>query len=256
MKISTLWLGFGLCGLTTGAIVWAQNIRPPAMDKTTIKNATAVRGQEAAAIVATPAVKPSALKPLPLYDSTHLSASMFARPLPPEPKPAPPAPPAPPPPAPQPPPPPPDPLAGYVYTGTVTVGGIRLALLENKQMKTGQYVQIGDNFLGGRVAQIESGQITLQMNGANRMVPKSLAVNLVPLDKSAAFLGGGPNGPGGPGGMPNPGAPMPMMMGDNAAMMQAQMMQAQAEAMQSAMGQKMMMDLGGAPATLEFRMAK
>src|SRR5689334_14944986 len=125
MKISTLGMGFALCGVTVGAIVWAQNSRPTAIGNAKMSVAALPTGAST-----TPTTTASSQKPLHYYDSAHISAGMFARPLPPA------APPPPPPPAPKPevkppPPPPPDPFANYVYTGTFTIGDQRVAILEN-----------------------------------------------------------------------------------------------------------------------------
>ena len=234
MKISTLWLGFGLCGVTVGAIVWAQTGHTPPLGAPTtgVSKSTSVTG--------TPTVNTSMSKPLPFYGSNQISERLFARPLPPAPTIASPTETVKPPPPSVQPLPPPDPLADYVYSGTVIMGDKRMALLENTKTKDGQFVKVGDTFHGGLVTQIEAGQVSLRLGDAMRMMPKSLAINLTPLDRNAAFLGGGQTGPGGPGG--RPGGPGNAMQGNaeaQAAMMQAAMMQAQSEAMRAAMEQAM-----------------
>ncbi len=255
MKISTLWIGFGLCGVTVGAIVWAQNSRPVVTENRVTGTPQVVAQASKPSGVSAAPVSATAPRSLLFYNSAQISGSMFARPTPPAPEPPAPTPPAP---RPQPPimPPPPDPLENYIYTGTVTIDNQRLALLEDRRTKVGTYVKIGDRFLGSAtVIQVESGQVMLSMGGTTRALPRSTVINLTPLDKSAAFLGNGQNGPGGSGGAPVPGGPMSggAMPAAAQAMMQAQAMQVEADTMRAVMANKMQMD-GGAT-TLEFKLA-
>ncbi|HLK59112.1 MAG TPA: hypothetical protein VKU00_21300 [Chthonomonadaceae bacterium] len=256
MQRSALWIGLGLCGVTLGVFVWAQNKRPATTGKAgdhislTPVNVTSAGGSaKASGGVAKPAHNTPGMRPLPFYDTNQISERMFARPLPPEPKPLPPPPP--PKPVVLPPPPPPDPLAPYVYSGTVTLGDERMALLEDTRTRDGKYVKVGDMFMGGMVTQIEPGQVTIQMGEGMRTLAKSTTINLTPLNKSAAFLGGGqngPGGPGGPGGMPAPGGPPPMV--NTSFDMGAMQAQAQAEMMQAVQSKLQM--VGGGDVVVEF----
>lgn len=140
-------------------------------------------------------------------------ASMFGEPQPPAPKPVPP----PPPPKPAPPPPPVevDPFADWAYTGTVSFSGQKMALLENVKSKEGQYLRIGESFMGGQVSEINDSQVTLMAGGKMRQLTKQQNVNLVPLNASAAPGGqtGQPGMPPPPGGAPPPPGSVTMMGG-------------------------------------------
>jgi len=94
-----------------------------------------------------------------------------------------------------------DPFAQVVYTGTVTIGEEKQALLENQRTKEGWYLHQGDPFMGAKIVRIDDNAITLNVHGQMRRIPKSNVYNLVPLDfqagastdRSAAILRG-PNG--------------------------------------------------------------
>ncbi len=136
-------------------------------------------------------------------------ASMFGEPIPPAPKPIV-TPPPPPPPKPiVTPPVEVDPFADWAYTGTVSFNGQKMALLENIKSKEGQYLHIGESFLGGQVSEINDNQVSMMAGGKIRQLAKQQNINLVPLNANAAS-GGQPGQPGMPGmpGMPG-GAPPP-----------------------------------------------
>lgn len=97
-----------------------------------------------------------------------------------------------------------DPFADYAYTGTVSLDGRMMALIENTKTKEGQYLSEGAPFMGGTIQQINERGVTIAVAGSSRMLAKTDNFNLTPLDKSAPFLQGGGNRPGQPG---PPGAP-------------------------------------------------
>jgi hypothetical protein len=160
---------------------------------------------------ATPDEKPQAngRRSLEFY-TKGANAILFNEPLPPEPKPvvikiAPP------------PPPPPvklpvqpveiDPFVDWAYTGTVTLNGQKMVLLENTKTKEGQYLRVGESFLGGQVMEITEANVVMMMGRKPRQLFKSQTFNLVPLNASAAGAGGAPGQP--PPGMPPPPGGMP-----------------------------------------------
>ena len=142
-------------------------------------------------------------KPVDYY-AAGITPSLFG-PTPPAPKPAPKLPPPPPIKVAE-----PDPFGDYVYNGTVSIDGRKMALLENSKTKEGQYVSIGQPFLGGQVTAIDERQVIVSLGTTNKTVAKTDDYKLVSLDKNAPFLneGGNPGGapPGAPGGPP-PGGP-------------------------------------------------
>ncbi len=115
-----------------------------------------------------------------------------------------------------------DPFVDYAYTGTVSTGDTKMALVENSKTKEGQYLKVGDSFLGGSITAIADRSVTVNVAGVARTMAKNEDFSLTPLNKSAAYLTaappaapGGPQagGPGGatmgmPGGMQIPGINM------------------------------------------------
>ncbi|MCW3053341.1 MAG: hypothetical protein JWN14_2511, partial [Chthonomonadales bacterium] len=97
-----------------------------------------------------------------------------------------------------------DPFAQVVYTGTVTIGDEKQALLENQRTKEGWYLHQGDPFMGAKIVRIDDSAVTLNVHGQMRRIPKSNVYNLVPLDAQAGSTptrnASDPRGPGGPGG--------------------------------------------------------
>jgi len=98
-----------------------------------------------------------------------------------------------------------DPFAQVVYTGTVTIGDEKQALLENQRTKEGWYLHQGDPFMGAKIVRIDDNAVTLNLHGQMRRIPKSSVYNLVPLDAQAGSTpnrnASDPRGPGGPGGV-------------------------------------------------------
>jgi hypothetical protein len=113
---------------------------------------------------------------------------MFSAPQPPAPKPPPivkekPAPPVYVPPI--------NPFAEWSYNATVSMGDDKMALLENTRTKEGHWVQVGDKFLQlAEVGSITDQMVTLKTGAKPTLLAKSDTINVVPLDKSAAFMTG------------------------------------------------------------------
>jgi len=122
-----------------------------------------------------------------------------------------------------------NPFSDYSYTGTVTMNGSIVALVENTKTKEGQFLKQGDPFLGGKVSDLNDRTLTVDVAGTPQMLAKSDNYKLTPFDKSAAYLTAPPPAaPGAPGqgGMPGmPGMPggTPGQAGDRAARMKAWM---------------------------------
>ena len=109
-----------------------------------------------------------------------------------------------------------NPFADWSYTGTVTMGETKMALVENTKTKEGQYLKQGENFLGAQVSQVTDQMVSFMAGSKPYLLAKSDNVNVVQLDRSAPYLNGGqPGAPGQPqpGGAPptgaQPGAPPP-----------------------------------------------
>ena len=93
-----------------------------------------------------------------------------------------------------------DPFAQWSYTGTVHMGDITMALLENTSTKEGQYVKSGDRFMGAQVQSITDQMVTLTNAGKPSMLAKADTIMVTPLSQNAT--GAAP--PGQPG-QPQPG---------------------------------------------------
>lgn len=105
-----------------------------------------------------------------------------------------------------------DPFVDFVFSGSASMNGEPVALIENKKTRAGTYVKIGEEFkpdpsasLGAKVTQINDRSITLDIAGKPRILAKNEDFKLVPLDKPAAFLTAQPATPNGVPGAPQPG---------------------------------------------------
>lgn len=101
-----------------------------------------------------------------------------------------------------------NPFADWSYTGTVTVGESKMALIENAKTKEGRYLKQGEEFQGAQVSQVTDQMVTMTAGTKPYLLAKSDNVNIVPLDKSAPYLSGGAQ-PGQPVPPPPGGAPAP-----------------------------------------------
>lgn len=79
-----------------------------------------------------------------------------------------------------------NPLSSWSYTGTVTMGDQTMALLENQQSHEGQYVKIGDTFLGAKVVSVSDQMVTLKSGDKPTLLAKSDNITVTPFDRSAA----------------------------------------------------------------------
>jgi hypothetical protein len=181
-------------GAALGVIVLAQTSSHPSSARRT--EAKASRPKESTIQLALATVAPR--KPLDYYIG-GVRADLFTAPQPQ----APPAPKPEPaktePPKPTTPPAVVDPFADYAYTGTVSLDGRKMALIENTKTKEGQYLSEGDTFMGGTIQQINERSLTIMVAGNTRMLTKTDNFPLTPLDKSAPYLQGGGNRAGQPG---------------------------------------------------------
>jgi hypothetical protein len=78
-----------------------------------------------------------------------------------------------------------NPFAQWSYTGTVHMGDITMALLENTQTREGQYVKPGDRFMGAQVKAITDQQVTLTNAGKPSLLAKADTINVTPLNQDA-----------------------------------------------------------------------
>jgi uncharacterized membrane protein YgcG len=97
-----------------------------------------------------------------------------------------------------------NPFADWSYTGTVHMGDITMALLENVRTKEGQYVKSGDSFLGAQVKNIDDQMVTLSSAGKPAMLAKADTIVITPLNQDAPGKNGPPQN-----GQPQPGQPQP-----------------------------------------------
>jgi hypothetical protein len=110
-----------------------------------------------------------------------------------------------------------NPFADWSYTGTIKMGDQMTALLENTKTKEGQFIKVGESFMGAQVIGITDQMVTLNSAGRQSMLAKSDTITITPLNNNAAFLAGqgGQPGPQGPQGPPPPQAmPAPPMGGN------------------------------------------
>lgn len=84
--------------------------------------------------------------------------------------------------------PPPDPLAGYVYSGLVTIDGQTYALLESRATRSGKYLAVGDDFEGFRVSAVDGKSITLSRGEEPRVLALNDRYSLIPLSKDGQGL--------------------------------------------------------------------
>jgi len=103
-------------------------------------------------------------------------------------------------------PPAPTPLdfTGWSYVGYVGIDGRMMGILQNESNQSVKYLGIGEEFLGGKVEQVTSEEITLTSPAGpvKLTVPRDFATT--PLDRSASGQPGRPR-PGGQAGPPGPG---------------------------------------------------
>jgi hypothetical protein len=93
-------------------------------------------------------------------------------------------------------PPPPAPaVRTEAYTGTVTVRGETLALIEDRQTGVGRYVRVGDPLSGGSVSAIGRDSVTIRTDAGDVRLRKNQEYSLVPLNRSADFLTARPAAP-------------------------------------------------------------
>ncbi len=81
-----------------------------------------------------------------------------------------------------------DPFADYAYDGTVTMGNQTLALVENTKTKEGQYLRVGDSFIGGQISGINEHDLTIDVAGTTKVIAKTDNFKMTSLDKSAPVL--------------------------------------------------------------------
>ncbi len=116
-----------------------------------------------------------------------------------------------------------NPFADWVYTGTVTIGEMKMALIENSKTREGHYLKLGEMFQGAQVSQVTDQMVSFMAGPKPYLLAKSDNFNLVPLDRNA----GAPITPTGQPGQPasppptnappmlNTGIPVGMPMGMN-----------------------------------------
>lgn len=81
-----------------------------------------------------------------------------------------------------------NPFGDWSYTGTVKMGNQIIALLENTKTREGEYVTVGQPFLGAQVNSVTDQRVTLRSEGRSYRLPKSEKITVVQLDRSAAYL--------------------------------------------------------------------
>ncbi|HLJ57214.1 MAG TPA: hypothetical protein VKT77_19415 [Chthonomonadaceae bacterium] len=79
-----------------------------------------------------------------------------------------------------------DPFADLAYTGSVTLEGRTLALLENRKTHEGWFVAAGGVWQSFDVGAITADSITLTGNGTSRTLARSTDIGVVPLSADAA----------------------------------------------------------------------
>ena len=78
-----------------------------------------------------------------------------------------------------------NPFADWVYTGTVTIGAVKMALIENTKTREGHYLKQGETFQGAQVAQVTDQMVSFTAGVKPYLLAKSDNINLVPLDRNA-----------------------------------------------------------------------
>lgn len=108
-----------------------------------------------------------------------------------------------------------NPFAEWSYTGTVHMGDITMALLENTRTKEGQYVKSGDGFMGAQVQGITDQMVTLTNAGKPTLLAKADTIVITPLNQNAP--GANPPAQAGPpqNGQPPINLTMPAQMGSS-----------------------------------------
>jgi hypothetical protein len=80
---------------------------------------------------------------------------------------------------------PPDPTSDAVYAGCMSMHGRTVALIESRTTREGTYVGEGDTWKSLPVVDVSPRAVTFTVNGAERTVPISDAINVVQLSASA-----------------------------------------------------------------------
>lgn len=78
-----------------------------------------------------------------------------------------------------------NPFTDWVYTGTVTIGETKMALIENSKTREGHYLKLGEIFQGAQVSQVTDQMVSFMAGPKPYLLAKSDNVNLVPLDRNA-----------------------------------------------------------------------
>ena len=107
-----------------------------------------------------------------------------------------------------------NPFADWIYTGTVTIGEMKMALIENSKTREGHYLKLGEMFQGAQVSQVTDQMVSFMAGPKPYLLAKSDNVNLVPLDRNA----GAPITPTGQPGQPAAPAPTNIPLVPNAGM--------------------------------------
>ena len=81
-----------------------------------------------------------------------------------------------------------NPFADWSYAGTVTAGDKKMALLENRMSKEGQYVTPGKKFMGAEVKTVTDQMVTVVSAGKPYTFAKSDEIDVTPLSASAAYM--------------------------------------------------------------------
>ena len=98
-----------------------------------------------------------------------------------------------------------NPFADWTYTGTIVMDDQTIALLENKKTSEGNFVKVGDTLNGSQVQSVTKDEVTLSWGKKPITLAKSDAMNVTPLDRSAAPISTQPQPAAQPG---QPGQPI------------------------------------------------
>ncbi len=82
-----------------------------------------------------------------------------------------------------------DPLADAVYSGSITMDGRTMALIESRTTTQGTYVDQDGEWHAFKALSISPDEVVLSINGTTRRLAKSDTINVVPLSANASGLG-------------------------------------------------------------------
>jgi len=78
-----------------------------------------------------------------------------------------------------------NPFDNWTYSGIITSGTEKIAVIENRTTKEGVFLKVGDSTQGARLTEIENNMLTFKAGKKPYYLAQSQNMNVTPLDRSA-----------------------------------------------------------------------